>query len=456
MERLSAYPAYKDSGVPWLGQVPTHWQIIPGLAAYRLNQQKNTGMVETTVLSLSYGRIVVKPLEKLHGLVPASFETYQIVDPGNIIIRPTDLQNDHTSLRVGQAKDRGIITSAYLCLRPSELLCADYAYYVLDAYDLMKVFYGMGSGLRQNLDFSDLRRMPVLLPPKEEQTAIARYLDHADRQIRRFIRAKRRTIELLNEQKQAIIHQAVTRGLDPNVPHVDSQLFWLLTIPKHWEIMPVKQVFECLNHRRIPLNGTERERMTSRVYDYYGASGVIDQVEDYIFDDELLLIAEDGANLLLRNLPLAITARGKFWVNNHAHILKPRNGNFEFWAYMMERIDYTPWITGAAQPKLTQERLFNIRIPVPAQSEQDAIVDTIKQLTSPLSISIERTRREIDLIREYRTRLIADVVTGKIDVRAAAQHLPSQVDEAELWDEDTSEDEENIEEVEEAFPDDDN
>ena len=105
--------------------------------------------------------------------------------------------------------------------------------------------------------------------------------------------------------------------------------------------------------------------MTSRRYDYYGASGIIDKVDDYLFDDELLLIAEDGANLVMRNLPLAIIARGRFWVNNHAHILKPRRGNIEFLAWVMEGLNYLPWISGAAQPKLTQDRLMGIAIAVP-------------------------------------------------------------------------------------------
>jgi len=108
------YPAYKDSGVPWLGKVPEHWEVLPGHGCFVERKQPNIGLMETTVLSLSYGRIVVKPEDKLRGLVPASFETYQIVDPGDIVCRPTDLQNDQNSLRFGLVRNRGIITSAYM------------------------------------------------------------------------------------------------------------------------------------------------------------------------------------------------------------------------------------------------------------------------------------------------------------------------------------------------------
>ena len=199
---------------------------------------------------------------------------------------------------------------------------------------------------------------------------------------------------------------------------------WIGRMPRHWKVSRVKTEFNCLNHRRIPLSSTERGEMTSRQFDYYGASGVIDRVDNYLFDDELLLLAEDGANLVLRNLPLAIIARGKFWVNNHAHILKPKHGHLEYLAEVLERLDFKPWISGAAQPKLTQDRLMSIAIAVPPRNEQDQIVAYFKSGASDIGLTIQRARREISLLREYRTRLIADVVTGKLDVREAAAELP--------------------------------
>ena len=231
---LQPYPEYKQSGLPWLGGIPRYWNSGPGFAAFREKQVKNTGMQERTVLSLSYGRIVVKPPEKLHGLVPDSFETYQIVDPGDIIIRSTDLQNDWNSLRVGLVRNRGIITSAYLCFRTTGTLSPEYGYQLLHAFDLMKVFYGLGSGLRQNLDWGDFKRMLIFIPPPEEQAAMVRFLDYANGRLERAIRAKRKVIALLHEQKQAIIHRAVTRGLDPTVPLKPSGIDWFGDVPGHW------------------------------------------------------------------------------------------------------------------------------------------------------------------------------------------------------------------------------
>jgi type I restriction enzyme S subunit len=279
---------------------------------------------------------------------------------------------------------------------------------------------------RLRLYSDDLGRIEALVPPPDEQAAIVRFLDWANGRLERAIRAKRKVIALLGEQKQAIIHRAVTRGLDPSVPLKPSGIPWLGDIPEHWTVSRVKNEFRCLNTQRVPLNSVDRGAMTARTYDYYGASGVIDKVDDYLFDDELLLIAEDGANLVLRNLPLAIIARGKFWVNNHAHILKPRRGSIIYLAHVLETLTYKPWISGAAQPKLTQDRLMSISIAVSPPAEQAVIVEHTSEQTRPLVTAISRLEREIELLCEYRTRLVADVVTGKLDVREAALRLSDE------------------------------
>jgi type I restriction enzyme S subunit len=215
----------------------------PTSGAFVPNHERNRGMKEKTVLSLSYGRIVIKPVEKLHGLVPESFETYQIVNPGDIVLRTTDLQNDHTSLRVGMVRDRGIITSAYLALRVNAGVSPDFGFQFLNVWDTSKAIYGCGSGLRQNLDFSHFKRMPVAVPPPAEQAAIVQFLDWANGRLERAIRAKRKVIALLNEQKQAIIHRAVTRGLDPSFPHSAVGRPFLQNLPAHWPVFRAKLLF---------------------------------------------------------------------------------------------------------------------------------------------------------------------------------------------------------------------
>jgi len=236
------YESYKDSGIEWLGEIPEPWEVLPGRAYLKPKKVKNTGNQVDTVLSLSYGKIVIKPEEKLHGLVPESFETYQIVELGDIIVRATDLQNDHTSLRIGLVEDRGIITSAYLCLHPTEAMDSRFAYYLLHSYDLLKIYYGMGSGLRQNLDYTDFKYLPLAIPTFEEQKRIVDFLDRTTTDIDRAIAQKQRLIELLKEQKAIVINQAVTKGLNPNVPTHDSGAEWLGKISEHWSTTKIKHI----------------------------------------------------------------------------------------------------------------------------------------------------------------------------------------------------------------------
>ena len=256
------YRVTKRSRVDWLGQIPDHWDILAGRACFREKKQPNLGLQETTVLSLSYGQIVVKPPERLHGLVPSSFETYQIVNPLDIVVRPTDLQNDWNSLRFGLSEHRGIITSAYLCFAVTHKVTPRYGHLLLHSYDLMKVFYGLGSGLRQNLDWTDFKRLPCIVPPVAEQEALVRFLEHADRRIRRYVRAKQKLIELLEEHKRAIIHEAVTGQIDvrtrrPYRAYKYSGVEWLGQCPRigtcveasvcsgHAQNSPALAIFNC-------------------------------------------------------------------------------------------------------------------------------------------------------------------------------------------------------------------
>lgn len=200
----------KDSGVEWIGEIPEGWEVLPGLRFFRENKRPNKGMKESTVLSLSYGNIIIKPEEKLVGLVPESFETYQIVYPGDIIIRCTDLQNDQTSLRTGLAKDKGIITSAYINLGIFGVNHPEYLHAYLHFVDITKVLYKFGSGLRQNLSFADFKRMPILKVPHNEQLQIVDFIQNTSLKIERAIEMQIKEIEKLKELKSTLIDSAVT------------------------------------------------------------------------------------------------------------------------------------------------------------------------------------------------------------------------------------------------------
>jgi type I restriction enzyme S subunit len=203
----------------------------------------------------------------------------------------------------------------------------------------------------------------------------------------------------------------------------DSGVEWLGKIPAHWETGKVAHLFDNLDSERIPVSSSNRADMQGE-YPYYGASGVIDHVDDYLFDEPLILVAEDGANLLSRSTPLAFVARGKYWVNNHAHILRPRYEPLEYWAYVLRSIVYDPWITGSAQPKLNQENLDSIELPMPPEKERLRITERLNDERLQINHLIDKVEEGIDRLKEYRTALISAAVTGQIDVREEVPAAP--------------------------------
>ena len=200
----------KDSGVDWIGQIPEHWEVFPLFYLYKENKNKNIGNMNSNLLSLSYGNIIRKDIETTFGLLPENFENYQVVKSGDIILRLTDLQNDKRSLRTGLVNEEGIITSAYIGLRNTKKVSNEYMHYLLHSYDFKKVFYSMGSGLRQSLSFSDIRRIPLLLPPIEEQISIVDKLNAKQDEINKTKENIHRQIEKLKEYRKILIHEAVT------------------------------------------------------------------------------------------------------------------------------------------------------------------------------------------------------------------------------------------------------
>ncbi len=203
----------KDSGIEWIGEVPEHWEVKPFFALVTELNRKNVGLVETNILSLSYGNIIQKPETRNMGLTPESYETYQIVESGEIVFRFTDLQNDKRSLRSAQVTQRGIITSAYMAVKPQSIDSTYFAW-LMRSYDLCKVFYAMGGGLRQSLKFEDARRLPVLIPPVDEQSAITNTINAGTARIDALVEKTEQSITLLKERRAAFITAAVTGQID--------------------------------------------------------------------------------------------------------------------------------------------------------------------------------------------------------------------------------------------------
>ena len=422
---MRRYESYKDSGVEWLGEVPSHWGLTIGMNVFRENKRDNKGMKEKTVLSLSYGQIIIKPEEKLVGLVPESFETYQIVEPNDIIIRCTDLQNDQTSLRTGLAKDKGIITSAYLNLKVINNHSAKFLHYYLHTLDITKVLYKFGSGLRQNLSFLDFKRLPIIDIPLSEQQKIAQFLDDKTAKIDQAVDLAEKQIALLKEHKQILIQNTVTRGLNPDVPLKDSGVEWIGQVPDHWEVSSLGKMLLPVSEKNkpnLPLLSITREL------------GVIERdVEDqesnhnFIPDDlsnyKVLKEGQFGMNKMK-------AWQGSYGVSRFTGIVSPayyifdfiKSVNPRFFHWAIRSKIYISFFGSASdgvrigQWDLSKSRMKSIPFIIPSYTEQVQIADYLDQQAVKIDQAIALKTAHIEKLKEYKSVLINDVVTGKVRV----------------------------------------
>lgn len=242
MSEITTYEKTKDSGIEWIGSVPSHWRVHTLYQLVTQVKEKNSNLQEKNLLSLSYGKIKRKDIDSPDGLLPASFDGYNIIEDGDIVLRLTDLQNDHTSLRVGLATERGIITSAYTTLRPIDTSNSKYLFYLLHAFDLKKGFYGMGSGVRQGLNYAEVKELRVVLPGQDEQNAIVRFLDNQCGQIDSIIEEAKSSIAEYKKLREAVIFEAVTRGIKHREKTKDSGIKWIGEISESFSITRMRYI----------------------------------------------------------------------------------------------------------------------------------------------------------------------------------------------------------------------
>ena len=407
---MERYSEYKDSGVKWLGEIPRHWEVRKAKYLWRESFATSENGSEE-LLSVS----------QYEGVTPSKGESRSESLKGYKIVSENDLVINIMLAwlgGLGVSKCNGIVSPAYCIYKMIGDSSPRFLYYLYKTPLYLAEFARHSTGVvpsRWRMYTDDFGQVLTLLPPQKEQEAIANYLDAATSKIDEAIGQQQKMIELLNERKQIIINNAVTKGLDPNVPMKDSGIEWIGEIPEHWEVIPYRYIFYNLDYQRRPVTADQRSRNNPQ-YDYYGASGVIDKIDYYNVDDKVLLIGEDGANLLLRNLPLIYKAEGKFWVNNHAHILKPIKNDYDYMAYVMEAADYTLYITGSAQPKLSQANLNCVKLPIPPMEEQKAIVAYLWKRTNKIDTAINKTNKMISLLQERKQIIINEVVTGKVKV----------------------------------------
>jgi len=425
MEELGfrPYGAYKDSYASWLGEVPADWQVGPGRICVYENKDKNTGMKESTVLSLSYGRVIVKDEDKMTGLVPESYETYQIVQAGDIIIRGTDLQNDVTSLRTGLAKDHGIITSAYINLRPKPNAYAEFLHYLLHSYDVKKVFYGLGSGLRQNLSYVDFKYLTIPLPSLPEQRAIVAFLDDKCAKIDGAVKIKEDQIALLRERRQIIIQDAVTRGLNPAAPMKDSGIDWIGQIPAHWEVKRNKHMFVEINQRSA--KGTEQHLSMSQKLGLVPANLVEKALVSESYEGAKLVQPGDLVlNRLKAHLAVFSIAQMEGLVSPDYSVFHPfvKGASSQYYEALFKTSmflgEFRLRVRGIVEGfyRLYTDSFMDIPLLIPPQAEQDDIVAHLDQLAIKFDAAVSIKQDQIAALKEYKTSLINAAVTGKIKV----------------------------------------
>jgi type I restriction enzyme S subunit len=389
-------------------------------------------MIESNLLSLSYGRIVQKNINDNDGLLPASFETYQIVEPDDVVWRLTDLQNDKRSLRTARVPERGIITSAYLATRPQRV-APGYFSYLLRAYDLLKVFYSMGGGLRQGMKFSDVRRLPILLPPPPEQAAIAAFLDRETGKIDALVEAQRRLTELLKEKRQVVISHAVTKGLDPTAPMKDSGVEWLGEVPAHWDITALKRSWSVTDCKHVTAEFVDDgvplasiREVQSRFVDL----GTAKQTTEAFY---LALIEggrrpEAGDLIFSRNATVGEVAEVSallppFAMGQDVCLLRKedvRASSPYLYHVIRSRIvqdQLALAMIGSTFKRVNVEEIRDLVIPTPPPLEQHAIADFVAERAGSFHALIDQAEAAIALLHERRSALISAAVTGKIDVR---------------------------------------
>jgi len=413
-----------DSGVEWLGDIPETWDLVQLGSLFSEHKNKNLGMQSTNLLSLSYGNIIRKDINTSDGLLPESFEGYNVIDDGDIVLRLTDLQNDQRSLRVGLSHERGIVTSAYVTLRKrNPAMNSQFFYYLIHSYDVRKGFYGMGAGVRQGLNFAGVRKIMLTLPSADEQKAIADFLGKKIAQVDTLIANVHAQIEKLKAYKQSVITEIVTKGLDPSVPMKDSGVEWIGDIPMQWSTIRVKQLLKERKERSVdgseePLSMSQKlglvptrmlDMIPNMASSFVGAK--LTYVDDLVFNK---LKAHLGVFSVSKYDGLVSPDYAVYYSTGKVHL--------KYLEYLFKTpqciSEFRKRSTGIAAglTRLYTDGLFAIECPFPEMDEQISIVEYLNGKCAQIDRLIAIKQAKIEKLEQYKKSLIYEYVTGKREV----------------------------------------
>ena len=438
MDRLKGYPTYKPSELFWLGDVPEHWEIrrLCTVAGMRVsNVDKHMRDEEIPVRLCNY--VDVYKNDRITNAIPFmkatasqdEIERFRLQPDDVLITKDSEAWDDIGVPALVTETADDLLSGYHLALmRPFSEILGPYLARVLQSKAVAYQFHVRANGVtRYGLTHTGIQSVHLPLPPLPEQGAIARYLNHVDRRIRRYVSAKRKLITLLEEEKQAVVNQAVTRGVDPDIRLKPSGVEWLGDVPEHWEVRRLKTICGMKSGEGITAESIE----AIGDHPVYGGNGLRGYASSYTHEGAFALIGRQGA--LCGNVHIA---RGQFWASEHAVVAAlDIDHDIDWFGAILTVMNLNQYSIAAAQPGLAVERIMNLYLPVPAPQEQKDIAKHIGMATADIDSTIARARRQIELVNEFRTRLIADVVTGKLDVREAAARLPEE-DESEPLDDD--------------------
>ena len=418
------YESYKDSGIHWIGQVPQGWDVRRIAYAYAENTKQNTTLEKTEAYQFNYGMLIKKSRKYDESVDSEVYSRYTIFLPNDIVINGLNLNYDFVSQRVAIAKTEGIITSAYVCITPRTNIHSPYFCYLFKAMDAMKLFHGMGTGIRLTLSYDELKKQPIPLPTLPEQRAIAGYLDARCAAIDAYVASLEREAGLARELKQALIARAVTRGLDPNAPMRDSGIPWIGQVPAGWEVVRTKALFKSV--KRIVGNDVDKyERLALTM------KGVIKRSKD---DGEGLqpekfetyqILKEN--ELVFKLIDLQNVRTSRVGISPYIGLVSPvyiiltndipDNRYFYYWFMSMYHRNVFNYLgSNGVRSALNASDLLNIKIPLPPLPEQCSIAAYLDERCRNIDEYTASLEREASLARELKQREIADAVTGKVRV----------------------------------------
>lgn len=429
---LRPYEHAKDVDVPWLDKVPDHWDMVPNRAAFTVRKnvvgEKSS---EFTLLSLTLGGVTIRDVESGKGKFPTSFDTYQIVNPGELIFCLFDM--DETPRTVGLSEYTGMVTGAYTVAKCRECMHPPFVYYYYLSLDFFKRLRPLYTGLRKVIRPSTFLSAKMPRPSLDEQKAIANFLDRETGRIDGLVEKQKKLIELLEEKRTSLINQAVTKGLDPNVPMKDSGVEWFGVVPRHWEIKQIKHIGRLKGGAGFPDNeqGIKDEAINFHKVNALSRSdsnGYITSEDNtishetagrlgaFVFPSRTIVFAKVGAALLLGRMRLL---REESCVDNNMMglVISECSNDVQYIRHCMGLIELEKIVNPGAVPSVNASQIGSVRIVTPPHKEQKAIVGFLETKLTAFDGLVLKARQAIDKLNEYRTSLISAAVTGKIDVR---------------------------------------